>query len=232
MLGVPCPRQVRSALAAWGPRLHAEWQAAAREIGVDLTVMRACPRVGTDCSGLEAPVLALVAMGIRHRHVSSCDCAPSAQSFLKANTAKPGGPLRPAGSVVPAHYPDMLRRDHNAMPDLDVYVCGFPCQPFSTLHHGSRVFRDPKARPFYAMLATIRARLPALAVLENVVGIHRVLGRVWRHLLALRWCTRSQLIRRTWASPYAARGPIFFWFARTWRTLSRTASSLAWPALA
>ena len=37
------------------------------------------------------------------------------------------------------------------------------------------------------MLATLRARLPALAVLENVLGIYRVLDKVWRHLRALGW---------------------------------------------
>ena len=88
-------------MRSWEPLLCAEWRAAAREMGLGLSADRVCLRVATDCSGLGALVLALGAMGIRHKHVSSCDCATSARAFLEANCAKPGGPLRPCGSAAP-----------------------------------------------------------------------------------------------------------------------------------
>ena len=183
----PLPQRVRAALQSWGPGLLSRWRAAAREIGHPLTAEGVRLRVGTDCSGLDAPVLALRAMGLKCQHQCSCDSAKPAQAFLEANVARAGGPLRPLGSAAPRMFQDMLRRDHDAMPELDVYACGFPCQPFSLLHHGSRLLREAKARPFYAMLDTLRSRLPALAVLENVVGIYRVLGKIWRLLRALGW---------------------------------------------
>ena len=40
---------------------------------------------------------------------------------------------------------------------------------------------------FVAMVRTLRACLPAVAVLENVIGIKRVLPKVWKSLRSLQW---------------------------------------------
>ena len=83
----------------------------------------------------------------------------------------------------------MVRRHPETLPRCDVYVCGFPCKPFSTLHTKSRGFQEVQARPFAAVLRTIRGMLPAAAVLENVFGIgrRRYLQKVWARLASLRW---------------------------------------------
>ena len=79
----------------------------------------------------------------------------------------------------------MMQRD--PPPRCDLYVCGFPCKPFSTLHLKSKGFREVQARPFAGVLKTLHAILPPAAVLENVRGIDRYLNKVWSRLYGLRW---------------------------------------------
>ena len=68
--------------------------------------------MGTDCSGSDAPLIALRAVqlpyGFRHQFSSEVDTKK--RSFLKANF--PG---------VVVHH-DMLKRDHAQLPHIDVYV--------------------------------------------------------------------------------------------------------------
>jgi site-specific DNA-cytosine methylase len=140
-----------------------------------LALRSACLAVGTDCSGAEAPILALRALGVPHRHVFSCEKSPKIREYIAANFA---------GAVI---FDDMLTRDHRALPAHNVYVCGFPCKPFSALRHRSRLLRERDARPFFAMFSTLRQALPQLAILENVLGIRRVMAKVWRRIRELRW---------------------------------------------
>ena len=129
-------------------------------------------RVGTDCSGAEAPIWALKALGLQHQHVFSCDIDPRVRKFISA-TCRPSGPL----------YEDMLRRDRDSLPDHSVYVCGFPCKPFSSLrHHSTRLLKEPTAKPFFECLRVLASKRPALAVLENVKGITAVLDTVLKYL--------------------------------------------------
>ena len=78
-------------------------------------------RIGTDCSGIESPVQALKDMDVRYEHVWSCEQDPFARKSLLAN-------FKPA-----VFFDDVLERDHSKLPDIDIYVCGFPCQPFSSM---------------------------------------------------------------------------------------------------
>lgn len=138
-------------------------------------------RVGTDCSGLDAPIWALRQLGIPHAHAFSCDCWRPARSIIALNS-QPAGPL----------FSDMIGRPLDAVPQHDVYVCGFPCQPFSTLNNHSSFFRAAKAKPLKALVKTVLARSPSLVVLENVPGImrkkaglQRVLRRMHAHCFFL-----------------------------------------------
>ncbi len=82
----------------------------------------------------------------------------------------------------------MMRRDLAALAPHDVYVCGFPCQPFSSLHNNnSKGLREAKAQVFFKMLETLTAALPAVAVLENVNGVTKYLPKIWKCLRSLRW---------------------------------------------
>ena len=86
------------------------------------TAFKVNVRVGTDCSGAEAPIWALRAMGIKHVHKFSCDWEKPVRDFIAA-VSPPAGPI----------FQNMLTRKTDDIPDMDLYVCGFPCTPFSSL---------------------------------------------------------------------------------------------------
>ena len=128
--------------------------------------------VGTDCSGAEAPIWALKAMGIKHKHKFSCDWKKPVRDFIAA-VSPPEGPI----------FKNMLTRKMDDIPDMDLYVCGFPCTPFSSLRrHKTRLLKEAAAKPFLELLKVLKERKPALAVLENVVGIEKVMQKVCQML--------------------------------------------------
>jgi len=117
-------------------------------------------RVGTDCSGMEAPIQALIQLGIPFRHVFSSetdqDCIATIQENYHPDRI----------------YVDMMNRSTKELPDIDLYVCGFPCQPFSNA--GKREgWDDEKGRGhlFWHCLDVIRSKRPAVFILENVKGL-------------------------------------------------------------
>ena len=124
-------------------------------------------RIGTDCSGIEAPIQALRQLGIPHRHVWSSDIDKFCIQSIKANYdperlyGDPNGP-----------YPDgdITKRDNSTLPDIDLYICGFPCQPFSTA--GQRKgFDDKRGNVFWSCLDVIKVKQPKYFILENVKGL-------------------------------------------------------------
>ena len=117
--------------------------------------------VGTDCSGIEAPLQALEIMGVKYEHVF---CSEINQSTRQVALATYG----------PAKYEcsDITERDHSKLPHVDLYVAGFPCQAFS--HMGKRGgFDDYKGRGliFFECYETIKATRPKVFILENVKGL-------------------------------------------------------------
>ncbi|CAJ1397391.1 unnamed protein product [Effrenium voratum] len=117
-------------------------------------------RIGTDCSGMETPVMALQALKVHFEHSFSCDTEASCKAQICAN--------------FPAKvwYDDLLARDNESkqVPAVDLYVCGFPCQPFSSagLRKG---FKDERGNVFFGCARYIAAKLPRVFVLENVKGL-------------------------------------------------------------
>ena len=132
-------------------------------------------RVATDCSGADAPIWSLRLMQVPHAHVYASDIWPMARDFIALNS-------KPSAEICT----DMCARKLESVPAHDVYVCGFPCQPFSLLHHGTTFFQEAKSRPFRAMLRQIRHSKALVVVLENVCGILRVLQKLRRSLASLR----------------------------------------------
>lgn len=124
-------------------------------------------RVGTDCSGIEAPIQALIKSKIPFTHEFSSEINKYAIESIKANYSPkrlygdPDGPF-PDG--------DILNRDNSTLPDIDLYVCGFPCQPFSLAgsRHG---IDDMRGTIFWCCIDVIKTKKPAYFILENVKGL-------------------------------------------------------------
>lgn len=116
-------------------------------------------RVATDCSGIEAPIQAMQRLKIPFEHVWSSEIDPVARQSLECNYSPQ------------EIYSDITERDHSKLPtDIDLYVCGFPCQAFSML--GKRMgLKDDRGGLFFQCLETIRASRPRYVVLENVRGL-------------------------------------------------------------
>ena len=139
--------------------------------------------IGTDCSGLETPVLALQALGVQVHHSFSCDCEPYVRRHIAAN-------FHPV-----ILYTDLLARDNQCTetPSVDIYTAGFPCQPWSLA--GARWgFEDARGSVFYGVCDYIASKTPICYLLENVPGLlsHNS-GKSWeRVLFALESLNRKQ----------------------------------------
>jgi len=133
-------------------------------------------RIGTDCSGAEAPIWALRLMHVPFTHVFSCDIQSKVRDFIRA-TSPPSGPI----------FVDMLKRDKSELPAFNVYVCGFPCNPYSMLRrHATKLLQEQAAKPYRKMLTVLNDRKPALAILENVAGLKVVMSKILSDLEKLR----------------------------------------------
>jgi len=115
-------------------------------------------RVGTDCSGIEAPIVALQQLGIPYIHEFSSEIDSHCIKTIRANFSP---------RII---FGDMTKRKLKDIPDIDLYVCGFPCQPFS--HAGKRDgVRDTRGTIFWECVRVIRSKRPMIYILENVPGL-------------------------------------------------------------
>ena len=72
---------------------------------------------------------------------------------------------------------------HGEEPCVDLYVCGFPCQPNSALNL-KRDAADARRDPMECALAYLETKRPRFFVLENVVGLTTVCkGALWNALV-------------------------------------------------
>ena len=115
-------------------------------------------RIGTDCSGIEAPVQALLQLNIPYVHTFSSEIDKYVIQTCKANYTEPL-----------IRYTDLTSRDHALLPDIDMYVCGFPCQSFSTM--GKQLgTSDPRGSIMLHCINVIKVKQPKFFILENVRG--------------------------------------------------------------
>ncbi len=127
--------------------------------------------VGTDFSGIEAPIQALEQLDINFRHLWSCEIDKWARMSIEAN-------YHP--DVI---YKDITKRDHTQLPKVDIYVAGFPCQSFSSM--GQRKgLEDPRGLLMNHTLDTIKINKPLIFILENVKGFKTIDGgHIYNYLL-------------------------------------------------
>lgn len=116
-------------------------------------------KIGTDCSGIEAPIQAFKKLSKNHNiiftHEFSSEVDEYALKCIKSNY-KP--------KII---YGDITKRDVKELPDIDVYVSGFPCQPFSRANK-FKTKVDPRLNLFQNCLDVIFHCKPKIFILENV----------------------------------------------------------------
>ncbi|MCS7086499.1 MAG: DNA (cytosine-5-)-methyltransferase [Bacteroidia bacterium] len=117
--------------------------------------------------------------------VFACDLDPHAQSLYEANFG-----VRPAG--------DLTRISPEAIPDHDVLLAGFPCQPFSIIGKMNG-FADTRGTLFFAVEEILRAKRPYAFLLENVkqLATHdggKTFETIVRSLRALGYCVYAQTL--------------------------------------
>jgi len=62
---------------------------------------------------------------------------------------------------------DVRDMDPHTLPDIDVLIAGFPCQPFSIMGY-RRGFKDPRGNLFFEISRFIDIKRPRVVFLENV----------------------------------------------------------------
>lgn len=128
--------------------------------------------LGTDCSGIEAPLMALEMLKISVNHKFSCDNDVEVINSIKAN-------YKPKKI-----YTDIAARNHAKLPHVDIYVAGFPCQTFSVLGKRAGFNDELKGTIFFDCLSTILHVKPKCFILENVKGlINHDKGRTFRLII-------------------------------------------------
>jgi len=109
--------------------------------------------------------MALRNLGVPIDHVFSCDVNRHAKTTIMENFPPK------------IFFDDLTIRNNSTAPKTDLYVAGFPCQPFSTagLQQG---FADARGRGeiFWHVCDYIEKQLPRAFVLENVSGLVKING--------------------------------------------------------
>ena len=128
-------------------------------------------RVGTDCSGMEIPIQALQNLGVGYEHIFSCDTDADSKAVIEANFPSQ------------VFYPDITTRDNSSAANVDLYVAGFPCQPFSTA--GKRMgTQDARGTIVFNVIDYINKQRPKVFILENVQGfITQDDGKTCQHVM-------------------------------------------------
>jgi len=109
--------------------------------------------------------MALKNLGVQVDHLFSCDVNQQVKKTIMANFPPK------------VFYDDLTTRDNSKAAAADVYVAGFPCQPFSSAGK-QQGFDDELGRGtiFFKVRAYIKAKLPKVFILENVSGLLRLNG--------------------------------------------------------
>ena len=116
------------------------------------------------CSGMDAPVYALKKALPKHDidHVFSAEVDAAALRFLRNNHA-------------PKHvYGDITKLSMKALPHVDLFVAGPPCQSFSAITASTEKAMRERVDVFAACLRYILLKQPKQAVIENVAIVRRL----------------------------------------------------------
>lgn len=124
-------------------------------------------RVGSDCSGMGCDLLALKCLGLGHKEVVT--------KFWSEIEPKKADLYRHVSKFSWLEVPrcfdeDMTKRNHEELPDVDLYTSGFPCQPMSALGKRKGV-TDVRGLVGFHCLQVVILKRPIINVFENVKGL-------------------------------------------------------------
>ena len=112
--------------------------------------------LGTDCSGIGAPEIAISRLGQQFRYVFASESDPCCRRILEASQTPP--------EII---SDDATKR--SAAPPVDLYISGFCCQPYSGI--GLRQCFEDERDTFFSILKYLRESQPKTFLLENVKAI-------------------------------------------------------------
>ena len=135
-------------------------------------------KVATDCSGIGMPEQALLTLaesrGLNVQFAFGSDLMAPCRKWIEA--MRPGPVLVDMtarkfgkGSFTTVSNGNSMTFARTAL-DLDLYVCGFVCSPF-TKNGQRRQWQHEHSSTFFASIKTILCLQPRCFVLENVLGI-------------------------------------------------------------
>lgn len=126
-----------------------------------------------------------------HQAFKDVLCQPLATASLGSKVHGPQSMSNPGSAPSLARY-------------VQLYISGFSCKPFSSLHNRTRLLDEPQAKVFWAVVNRIQHNRPAAFLLENVKGIARCLPQV---LQALR-CNGLYLVSTLHMDPSQLGEPV------------------------
>jgi len=114
---------------------------------------------GSHCSGLLTEAQALEQLSVPHEIVVACDSDAKVKQVIEQSF------------TVGIFFDDMMATPVGHMPGkLGLYVCGFPCQPYSPAGR-KRGLEDNRALPLDRVLEYISRNAPRSFILENVAAL-------------------------------------------------------------
>jgi len=116
-------------------------------------------KIGTDFSGIGSPEMALKLIDVKHEVEFACEIDKHARKSYEAIYGKPK-----------KFYEDITKRNHKEVPQLDLYVAGFPCQAFS-IAGNRKGFDEARGTLFFNVAEFIKENQPKTFILENVKGL-------------------------------------------------------------
>ena len=112
-------------------------------------------KIGTVCSGIEAPIQALESLGVPFDHLFSCESDTACQQVIHP----------------PVLYDDMWdMSERSDLPYCDILVAGLPCQAFSNIGQQGGL-DDPRGLLFIPLCNILRKIQPKYLIFENVLNM-------------------------------------------------------------
>ena len=112
-------------------------------------------RFGTICSGICTPSMALNNLNIQYTYEFASEILPKCKQFLLDN------------HNIKEFHDDAMKINVESLPDIDLFIGAFPCQPFSNMGKKGGL-SDIRSSLMYKCIEIIQVKRPKYFILENV----------------------------------------------------------------